>query len=112
MIELEHGKKAAKKYTEWYKQKVEKETMSESLAVSGKDYYQRPIEVEARIEEISALGNKKYLSEAFLDLKLRAGYSTKQILDMVTEYRIAKKKYNPSKYKAQPYEPLKVYDKY
>jgi len=27
---------------------------------------------------------------------------------MVTEYRIAKKKYNPSKYKAQPYEPLKV----
>ena len=109
MIELEHGKKAAKKYTEWYKQKVKKETIdAQRVDRYGKDYYQQPIEVEARIEEISALGDKNILSakniRAFKDLKDRAGYSTEQILDMVTEYRIAKKKYDPIKYKAQAYE--------
>jgi hypothetical protein len=109
MIKLEHGEKAAKRYAEWYKKKVEKKIKSESFKTeTKKDYYRRPIEVEARIEEISALGDKPYLAQSFRDLKFGAGYSTKQILDMVTEYRIAKKKYNPSKYKAQPYEPLKV----
>jgi len=108
MIKLEHGKKYAKRYTKWYKQKVEKEIMSQWDVVSGKDYYQRSIEVEARIEEISSFGEKNILSarntRAFSDLKNKAGYSTGQILDMVTDYRIAKKKYDPSKYKAKAYE--------
>ncbi len=108
IFESEHGEKAAKKlggmYSQWYKRKVEKKIKSGGKEGGYREYIQRPIEVEARIEELAESGSRNVYS--FLDLKFGAGYSTKQILDMVTEYRIAKKKYDPSKYKAKAYEPI------
>ena len=106
-VEKKHGEKYANKYIKWYKGYTEWDVPTHG-SVSNKEYFQRPIEVEARIEEISSLGDKNILStrniRAFKDLKDRAGYSTEQILDMVTEYRVAKKKYDPAKYRAQAQE--------
>tara|TARA_Y100001963_G_scaffold19655_2_gene24891 strand:+ start:2922 stop:4271 length:1350 start_codon:yes stop_codon:yes gene_type:complete len=105
-----HGEKYANKYIRWYKEYTEWDTpvFGTAKPKHGKEYFQRPIEVEARIEEISAFGDKNISSakniKAFKELKHGAGYSTEQILDMVTKYRIAKKKYHPAKYRAQAQE--------
>lgn len=63
-------------------------------------YYQSPIEVEARIEELvfqkGKIDFKKSIS--YEDLKYRAGYSDKQISDMISDYKKAKKTYDAIKY--------------
>ena len=56
------------------------------------EYVQRPIEVEARLEEIASLGNKR---KAYSDLINDAGYSKKQVDDMVSDYKKAKLKRYP-----------------
>lgn len=63
-------------------------------------YYQSPIEVEARIEELvfqkGKIDFKKSIS--YEDLKYKAGYSDKQISDMMSDYKKAKKTYDAIKY--------------
>ena len=102
IVAKEHGKKYADKYHNWYKKKYEKDVLSEWDISSGKEYYTRNIEVEARIEQILSFGENS--GWAFDDLVKRAGYTKKQVLDMVTDYKIAKKKYRPGKYKADAQE--------
>ena len=102
LVKKEHGKKYADKYHKWYKKKYEKDVLSEWDMTSGKEYYTRNIEVEARIEQIASLGENS--GWAFDDLVKRAGYTKKQVLDMVTDYKIAKKKYRPGRFKADAQE--------
>ena len=102
LAKKEHGKKYADKYYKWYKKRYEKDVLSEWDMTSGKEYYTRNIEVEARIEQILSFGENS--GWAFDDLVKRAGYTKKQVLDMVTDYKIAKKKYRPGKFKADAQE--------
>ena len=102
IVAKEHGKLYAATYTKWYKKRYEEDVLSQWDVTSGKEYFQRPIEVEARIEEISSLGENS--GWAFDDLVKRAGYTKKQVSDMVAEYRVAKKKYKKRKYKAEAQE--------
>ena len=99
---ISFGKLYAATYTKWYKKRYEEDVLSQWDVTSGKEYYQRPIEVEARIEEISSLGENS--GWAFDDLVKRAGYTKKQVSDMVTEYRIEKGKYKKRQYKAEAQE--------
>ena len=90
------GKKGAEKYYNWYKKKIYDE------GDWGRSYYQRPIEVEARIEEIASFG--KQATRALRGLTHGAGYTKKQVADMVADYKIAKKKYRPGAYRAEAQE--------
>ena len=90
------GESKAKKRLQGYIKKYEKHTIAEtdeSMGLTfGRKYYQRFIEVEARLEEIASLGNKR---RAYSDLIDEAGYSKKQVDDMVSDYKKAKLKRYP-----------------
>lgn len=86
------GKSKARKHLKGYIKKYEKEVLTQWDPVFNREYYRRPIEVEARLEEIVSLGNKR---RAYSDLIEEAGYSKKQVDDMAIEYRKAKRKKYP-----------------
>tara|TARA_R110000765_G_scaffold389969_1_gene482596 strand:- start:705 stop:1808 length:1104 start_codon:yes stop_codon:yes gene_type:complete len=82
------------------KPKYTKGTMFDAQGEDVTKYYRSPIEVEARIEELvfqeGKVDFKKSIS--YEDLRLRAGFSNKQISDMITDYKKAKKTYDAIKY--------------
>ena len=92
--DLTGDEKYALEYGMWYQSKLHQ---------PHRRYFREKIEVEARLEEIT-LGKGRESTRAFNDLVNEAGYTKKQVLDMVTEYRIAKKKYRPGKYRADTQE--------
>ena len=53
-------------------------------------YYSSPHEVEARLESIAMYGNKR--SRSYKQLRFEAGFTRKQIDDMLKKYKIAKRK--------------------
>ena len=87
------GKSKAKKRLQGYIKKYERDVLGEpSESFLTPSYYKRHIEVEARLEEIASLGNKR---RAYSDLIDEAGYSKKQVDDMVSDYKKAKLKKYP-----------------
>jgi hypothetical protein len=77
------GEKYAKEYMDFYLKQVHKY-----------GYYSSKVEVEARLEEIASAGKKIVSTNAYKDLKNKAGYTDEQIKKMLFNYKSAKiKKY-------------------
>jgi len=82
------------------KPKYTKGTIFDAQGETLTKYYRSPIEVEARIEELLFQKGKVDFKKSitYEDLRLRAGFSSKQISDMMSDYKKTKKTYDAIKY--------------